>query len=420
MTWANLGNLKSLDLSHNRLDGRIDQISWENLDNLRELDLSENLLKGEIPGTIGDLGSLERLDLGHNGLSGEIPEELVKLTNLRVLDISHQDQFRGLELASANTGGADPVLALAMQMEESYLYGDILWSWDHITNLEALNLNGNWLYGEIPVSLSWLDKLEWLGLQGNQLSGRMPKWIGDVPWEVLDLYDNNFYGCIPLSAERAKALSIVPGVRGLPDELCKTPEELALEAALSKEARGLLWLYILTEGEEWNSEQSIAHDDWDFEKLLSSGSAVSLEGWYGISLDDQGFVIGLDLNDNNLNGTIPRDLAEMLPKLQWLRIEGNSLRSCIPSGLSEALLYGETDPTQLEDPSSFSEDLRDSMVVTGVLTGLEILVPKGDAAASVLGGAVSQAEMVKNTYQYSVIKTLGQPAMSCLTPSRSW
>ena len=85
MAWANLGNLKELDLSDNRLDwiefdlgdltalerinfsnnrleGSIDDMTWANLGNLKELDLSDNLLEWEIPGTLGELSRLERLD----------------------------------------------------------------------------------------------------------------------------------------------------------------------------------------------------------------------------------------------------------------------------------------------------------------------------------------------------------------------
>lgn len=54
-------NLKSLNLSHKRLDS--------------------------IPSCLFELSSLEILNLSHNQLT-ELPQEIIKLTNLKVLDIS--------------------------------------------------------------------------------------------------------------------------------------------------------------------------------------------------------------------------------------------------------------------------------------------------------------------------------------------
>ena len=75
---GNLSNLKSLDLSHNRLTEIPGELG--SLSNLESLDLSHNRLT-EIPGELGSLSNLESLYLSRNELTG-IPGELGNLPNL--------------------------------------------------------------------------------------------------------------------------------------------------------------------------------------------------------------------------------------------------------------------------------------------------------------------------------------------------
>ncbi|KAK9665328.1 hypothetical protein RND81_14G104800 [Saponaria officinalis] len=82
-----LGLLKGIDVSNNKLHGRIpDGIS--NLTGLVFLNLSQNNLGGAIPSGIGQLTSLEFLDLSQNRLSGEIPTSLASIDYLEILDLS--------------------------------------------------------------------------------------------------------------------------------------------------------------------------------------------------------------------------------------------------------------------------------------------------------------------------------------------
>lgn len=56
----------------------------------------------------------------------------------------------------------------------------------------------------------------------------------------------------------------------------------------------LLALYWATQGAEWTNKQG-----WD--------TSVELGEWYGVTVNEQGRVTQLDLNENNLTGT-PRGL----------------------------------------------------------------------------------------------------------------
>ncbi|KAM7481656.1 hypothetical protein LguiB_006239 [Lonicera macranthoides] len=88
-----LGLLKCIDLSSNKLAGKIPQ-ELARLEGLVSLNLSRNNLKGNIIQEIGKMAKLEVLDLSHNWLSGEIPVGLASLNFLSVLDLS-SNNFSG-------------------------------------------------------------------------------------------------------------------------------------------------------------------------------------------------------------------------------------------------------------------------------------------------------------------------------------
>ncbi|KAM7478320.1 hypothetical protein LguiA_026533 [Lonicera macranthoides] len=88
-----LGLLKCIDLSSNKLVGKIPQ-ELASLTGLISLNLSRNNLKGKIIQEIGQIEKLEVLDLSENQLSGEIPMGLASLNFLCVLDLS-SNNFSG-------------------------------------------------------------------------------------------------------------------------------------------------------------------------------------------------------------------------------------------------------------------------------------------------------------------------------------
>jgi Leucine-rich repeat (LRR) protein len=85
-----LGLLKLIDLSTNRISGKIPE-EFTDLQGLISLNLSSNSLIGNISPKIGQMKMLEILDLSKNQLSGEIPTNLASLTFLSVLDLSNNN-----------------------------------------------------------------------------------------------------------------------------------------------------------------------------------------------------------------------------------------------------------------------------------------------------------------------------------------
>ena len=85
-----LGLLKSIDLSSNKLNGKIPREILE-LNGLISLNLSRNLLTGRIPSEIGLLESLNSLDLSKNQLCGGIPSSISRINSLSFLNLSNNN-----------------------------------------------------------------------------------------------------------------------------------------------------------------------------------------------------------------------------------------------------------------------------------------------------------------------------------------
>ncbi|KAJ0551325.1 putative leucine-rich repeat-containing, plant-type, leucine-rich repeat domain superfamily [Helianthus annuus] len=82
--------LKSIDISSNKLDGKLPS-EITNLLELVSLNFSNNKLHGELPKDMGRLRSLESLDLSRNEFSGNIPLSLSQITPLSYLDLSNNN-----------------------------------------------------------------------------------------------------------------------------------------------------------------------------------------------------------------------------------------------------------------------------------------------------------------------------------------
>ncbi|GKV29215.1 hypothetical protein SLEP1_g38161 [Rubroshorea leprosula] len=87
---GNLETLKIIDLSSNKLTGKI-PVQISALLELVQLNLSRNQLAGWIPSNIGQMRQLESLDLSWNQLSGQLPWSLSQLYFLGVLNLSYNN-----------------------------------------------------------------------------------------------------------------------------------------------------------------------------------------------------------------------------------------------------------------------------------------------------------------------------------------
>ncbi|XP_021805977.1 protein BRASSINOSTEROID INSENSITIVE 1-like [Prunus avium] len=87
---STLGLVKRIDLSSNRLTGKIPS-EITHLVGLISLNLSRNQLTGQITPEIGNLELLDSLDLSRNQIDGRIPTSLARIDRLGFLDLSYNN-----------------------------------------------------------------------------------------------------------------------------------------------------------------------------------------------------------------------------------------------------------------------------------------------------------------------------------------
>ena len=111
----NFGEMRSIDLSSNKLTGEIPAEIFSLIE-LKALNLAGNMLTGLIPQGIGHLKQLESLDLSRNQLFGSIPASIADLNFLSFLNLSYNKLSgripSGTQIQIANPSGFIGNLAL--------------------------------------------------------------------------------------------------------------------------------------------------------------------------------------------------------------------------------------------------------------------------------------------------------------------
>ena len=309
-----LTNLIGLDLGLNQLTGSIPP-ELGNISNLLGLALGYNQLTGPIPPQLGQLTNLESLNLGNNGLVGTIPPELGQLINLHSLvlganvltglippELGNLTNLHQLFLtANVLTGSIPPELGQLTKLEslwlgENPITGSIPPELGNLHGLTTLWLNHSRLMGPIPPELGQLTKLTQLYLAENQLSGPLPEELIALPLEEFEFAGNQV--CVPRADEFAEWLQGI-GLSPPYYSYCSDPQWDALSA-----------FYGGTGGPNWRNKTN-----WL--------SLAPLGEWYGVTTDADGHVTELNLEDNNLSGTVPLALGN-LPNLKRLNLASNA------------------------------------------------------------------------------------------------
>ena len=279
------------------------------LTNLQHLYLQSNQLTGSIPRELGQLTNLQSLELYDNQLTGSIPPALGQLTNL---------QFLGLD-NNQLTGSILPALGQLTNLQhlglsDNQLTGSIPPELGQLTNLQSLYLHGNQLTGSIPSALGQLTNLHTLWLGGNQLTGSIPPALGQLTnLQHLGLSGNNLSGCIPAGLQAIPSndlgqlgLSPCDGSGSLPK--LDDRDRAVLIAFYTATGGGSAWT-----GGNWGSD---------------------IGTWEGVTTDQEGRVIRLELSESDLTGSIPPELGQ-LTNLQTLVLSGTQLTGSIPRELGQ-------------------------------------------------------------------------------------
>lgn len=312
------GRVVELRLNNNNLVGIIPE-SIGLLSNLKYLSLSNNQLSGNIPTSLGSLLFLKSLNLGINSLSGIIPSSLGSLPYLN-------DLYLNNNLLSGNIPESIGSLSNLtwLWLNDNLLEGSIPNSFGSLSNIRFLWLYNNQLRGSIPESFRSLENLESLRLSNNYLTGTIPSGLGSlVELEELNLSKNRLNGCIPRSMYNLCnqlthplhwVLNTNPDLPGGGDfeGFCSG----SLPPCCSPNFETMKTLYIA-----WGGSATLSWDTTD--------CSMSRPHWDGIEMDDDGYVISINLDDRGLTGMIPEGIC-ILSRLQSLILSNNDLSGTIP------------------------------------------------------------------------------------------
>ena len=215
--------LQGIDMSHNRLEGRLSPMLGE-LKGLRYLLVRSNELYSNIPAGVFRMDSpLVHVDLSDNMLSGVIPQKaFMNMQNLRMFNVS----------VNSLTGGLPDVANLPVLEVFSASTNSLRGKLPHFerdSNMRFFDVSKNLIHGTIPplsVQMPWVlfdvssnslsgelppvdlpRTLRVFSVGNNNLNGSIPHTFGKLPHvEHLDFSSNKFTGMLPSTVMRKPSL----------------------------------------------------------------------------------------------------------------------------------------------------------------------------------------------------------------------
>ncbi|XP_060174141.1 receptor-like protein Cf-9 [Lycium barbarum] len=366
-----------LDLSYNKLQGRIPDWTWSSwkfslinlnishnmltsvdsipLQSVSIIDLRSNLLQGSIP-ILPD--SIRVFFISNNKLSGEIPLSICNLTSLQILDLSSNNLRGEIPQCLGKISGLE-----VFDMHHNKLSGTLPTTFTIRTSLRSLNLHNNELEGKIPQCLANCKELQVLDLGDNHLNDTFPVWLGTLPklqvlslrsnklhgsictsrikdmfpeLRIIDLSYNAFSGNLPTSMfQRLKAMRIINQTMKAPTYLGDSYYHDSITVAtkgLKLKLVRILSVYTTIDLSSNKFEGRIPSIVGELIALrVLNLSHNRLQGPIPSSLGSLSVVESFDLSFNQLSGEIPHQLAS-LTFLEFLNLSHNHLQGCIPQG----------------------------------------------------------------------------------------
>ena len=157
--------------------------------------------------------------------------------------------------------------------------------------------------GSIPPELGNLPYLDRLWLHNNQLTGTIPPEFSNLipSLEELFLAGNQLTGCIPNVLRALEANDF---------------DELGLPFCENTDRQALTAFYNATDGDNW-----LNNTNWLTDAPLSE--------WNGVSTNNEGRVVSLNLEHNSLSGAVPPEIGELFDLIH-LRLGFNQLTGTLP------------------------------------------------------------------------------------------
>ncbi|KAG4203804.1 hypothetical protein ERO13_A04G006900v2 [Gossypium hirsutum] len=362
---SRLKSLESLDLSCNRIEGKIpqwmqevgnDSLSYLNVShnsltevehfpwkNIAVLDLSSNLIRGNLP--IPAL-TINVFLISNNSFNGEVSSLICNASFLRILDLSHNNLSGTIPQCFGSLSDSLEFLNLM----KNKFYGTIPPTFAKGCNLSNFNLNGNLLEGPLTPSIFNCKGLEVLDLSNNKINDTFPHWLGSLPQlQVLVLKSNHMHGSLCVNSSKSSPFFSKIQIFDLSSNYFSGPLPVGyinnFKAIINLEKIGstvsYMGMYDYEGSAFYTYSIGIAMKGQDVElvKIFTMWMIIDLsnnqfEGEIPKVIGKLNLLKGLNLSHNNLNGGIPTSIGN-LTSLEWLDLSSNRLSGTIPNRLAD-------------------------------------------------------------------------------------
>ncbi|KAH0919314.1 hypothetical protein HID58_026974 [Brassica napus] len=352
----NLESLEYMSLSNNSFKGSFSLGLLANLSKLRVFRLDskgnslQNEFEGNLPSSLGNMRSIEYLDLSHNSFHGKLPRALLEgCYSLVILKLSYNKLSGEIFQESVNFTGVNVLFLdnnhftgrighglrrlinlLLLDISNNNLTG-VIPSWiSELPTLFSLLLSNNSLEGKIPMSLVSISSIRLLDLSANSLSGAIPPHVNSGTSVVLLLQNNNLSGDIPntlllnifwkhsrVYQQRKNQFSLLRGNN--------LTGQIPSQDSISTRDVGTYFKSLLILDQFTTDEFDVST-----QTKLEFATKGRFEAYMGGNL---GYMIGMDLSENELSGKIPVELGG-LKEFHALNLSHNNLSGGIPESFS--------------------------------------------------------------------------------------
>ncbi|TYI85307.1 hypothetical protein E1A91_D05G431700v1 [Gossypium mustelinum] len=360
-TTSRLKRLEMLDLSCNKLQGKIPQwmqevgnvsltflnVSHNSLtevehfpwNNIAVLDLSSNLIRGNLPIPASKINVFL---ISNNSFNGEVSSLICNASDLEILDLSHNNLSGTIPQCFGNLSNSLEFLNL----KKNKFYGTIPPTFAEGCQLSNFNLNGNLLEGPLTPSILNCNDLEVLDLGNNKINDTFPHWLGSLPQlQVLVLKSNHMHGSLRVNSSKSSPFFSKIQIFDLSSNYFSGPLPVryinSFKAIINLEKIGSTVSYMgVNDGFYTYSIGIVIKGQYmELVKIFTVWMIIDLsnnqfEGGIPEVFGKLNLLKGLNLSHNNLNGGIPTSIGN-LTSLEWLDLSSNRLSGTIPNRLAD-------------------------------------------------------------------------------------
>ncbi|GAA3767701.1 leucine-rich repeat domain-containing protein [Flavobacterium ginsengiterrae] len=353
------GHITGLNLNNNsNVSGTI-PASFANLKYLKNLSLyggyyTKNLSTTDL-NIISGLESLEYLDLRYASLKGVIPSSWNKLQALKTLYLSYN-----------NIEDADESLAgLPLLKTVDFTYQNI--------TIPTIEVGANELVINLPVLSTFLFNANGgvinnknyftLYINGANKASNYSNSEGKLVFKDIALFGIKLSDKIRIDQNDGTAQGTTI-----------TYDQVVFGKPLADEEFEILKkIYASTNGAQWTQK-------WDI-----SQNKLHEVSWYGVGTKD-GHVVSLSLSANNLSGTLPAEISDLV-YLETLNIQSNAIEGSLPSDLGRL--------TNLKTLNLQSNKFQGTLPVLSGVSGLKKLSIAGNGFKGTIPGHFNDFENIE-------------------------